>query len=351
MEKTIYKIMKVYLFDFFFWALVWLFFFSFFSVGSQNKEFIFWFSLILSTITIVAAYYFTHQLIPKFLIQKKYKIFTLYACYALVFIVCAVLMTVVFGFVFFFNLEFQKMPALTKNSGVIIVCVLLMIALASSFKILKYNYQSLEEKKTIENKFLQTQLKLKEQELKFLKMQIHPHFLFNTLNTIYGFALKKSDEAPDMILKLSNLLDYILYQVNKPKVFLKDEVNHIKNYIALEKSRFQDSLNIDFSNIIFNNSIQVPPMLLLPFVENAFKHGKQLDGVLTIKIKLEVKDDCLVFELENSAVKSLNSKKGIGLENIKSRLKMIYDNEYSLKINDNKNSFFIKLKTPINNEK
>jgi len=154
-----------------------------------------------------------------------------------------------------------------------------------------------------------------------------------------------------MILKLSNLLDYILYQVDKPKVFLKDEVNHIKNYIALEKSRFQDSLNIDFSNIIFNSAIQVPPMLLLPFVENAFKHGKQLDGVLTIKIKLEVKDDCLVFELENSAIKSLNSKKGIGLENIKSRLKMIYDNEYSLRINDNKNSFVIKLKTPINNEK
>lgn len=351
MEKTTFKILRGYLYDFFFWALVWLFFFSFFSVGSQNIEFIFWFSLILSAITIVSTYHFTHKLIPNYLIQKKYKLFTLYSCYTLVFIVCSVLTTVVFGFVFFFNLEFQKMPELTKNSGVIIVCVLLIVALASSFKILKYNYQSLEEKKSIENKFLQAQLKLKEQELKFLKMQIHPHFLFNTLNTIYGFALKKSDETPDMILKLSNLLDYILYQVDKPKVFLNDEVNHIKNYIALEKSRFQDSLNIDFSILDFNTNIQVPPMLLLPFVENAFKHGKQKDGILSVKIKLDVINDCLVFELKNSAVKSLNSRKGIGLENIKSRLEMIYGETYLLNVNQTTNSFIVELKTPIGNEK
>ncbi len=78
-------------------------------------------------------------------------------------------------------------------------------------------------------------------------MQLHPHFLFNTLNTLYGFALKKSDAAPDMILKLSDLLDYILYQVDKPSVLLSDEIKHIENYIALEKMRFQDSLDVNFS--------------------------------------------------------------------------------------------------------
>ena len=85
----------------------------------------------------------------------------------------------------------------------------------------KHNYQSIIRNETLEKKFLQTKLELKENELKFLKMQLHPHFLFNTLNTLYGFALKKSEEAPDMILKLSNLLDYILYQVDKPLVLVR----------------------------------------------------------------------------------------------------------------------------------
>lgn len=154
----------------FFIILVWLFFYGFFSVGSNNKDFVFWFSLLLSITTLISSYTFVYHLIPNFLINKKYRLFTLYTVYSLIFIICAVLMIVVFGFVFFFNLEYQNMPELTKNSGVILVCVLLIIALASGVKILKINYTSLEEKSVIEQKFLQTQLQLKEQELYFLKM-------------------------------------------------------------------------------------------------------------------------------------------------------------------------------------
>ncbi len=274
----------------------------------------------------------------------------LYVFYALVFIACAVLMTVVFGFVFFYNLEFQKMPGLTKNSGVIIVCSLLIIALAGGFKILKHNYQSIEEKKALENRFLQTQLELKEQELRFLKMQIHPHFLFNTLNTLYGFALKKSDQAPEMILKLSSLLDYILYQVEKPFVFLKDEINHIEDYIMLEKSRFQDSVEIAIIKDNFDDALQIPPMLLLPFVENAFKHGSQIDGRLKVNISLQVDDKFICFNVENSAKQKVHSKKGIGLQNIKKRFDMLYGEDGFLKISEDENLFTIDLKIPIKNE-
>ncbi|MBP2834332.1 histidine kinase, partial [Aquimarina sp. U1-2] len=104
-----------------------------------------------------------------------------------------------------------------------------------------------EDTKKLETKILETQLKLKDQELNYLKMQIHPHFLFNTLNTMYGFALKKADETPEMILKLSNLLDYLLYQVDKPFVALIDEINHIDDYIELEKMRFNDTLQVNFN--------------------------------------------------------------------------------------------------------
>jgi sensor histidine kinase YesM len=343
MDKTKLKILKKVTLHLIFWVAVWLFFTAFFSVGSTNENFIFWFSTILSTIAIVSSYVFVYHLIPDFLLAKKHKLFALYTFYAGVFIVCAVLMTVVFGFVFFYNLEFQQMPALTKNSGVILVCVLLIIVLASAFKILKHNYKSLEEKKTLENKFLQTQLQLKEQELKFLKMQIHPHFLFNTLNTLYGFALKKSEKAPEMILKLSSLLDYILYQVDKPLVFLQDEINHIEDYVSLEKMRFHDSLKVNLIKDGFDKTLQIPPMLLLPFVENAFKHGIFVDGVLQIYIQIRIEDNCLFFEIENQSTKKEETNIGIGLQNINKRLEMLYPEKHQLEIFEENDTFRVYL--------
>ncbi|MCT4697804.1 sensor histidine kinase [Tenacibaculum haliotis] len=242
------------------------------------------------------------------------------------------------------------MPDLTKNTYVIFVCVILIIVLFTSFKILKHNYKSNEEKKNIENKFLATQLQLKEQEVKFLKMQIHPHFLFNTLNTLYGFALKKADDAPEMILKLSNLLDYILYQVDKPFVFLEDEISHIENYISLEKMRFQDSLHVNFNKEIHQDNILIAPMLLLPFVENSFKHGTQINGILRVDINLKTTDNSLFFDIKNSTKDSLDSKKGIGLENIKKRLEMLYGKSCQLNISQTKNSYKVELKTPLKND-
>ena len=333
-----------------YWALVWFFFYLFFTTGSNNERFIFWFSTILSCIAIVFSYVFVYFLIPNYLIKKKQSLFVLYTFYALVFLVCSVLMTVVFGFVFFFNLEFQKMPGLTKNWAVILVNVLLIVTLASGYKILKYHYKQITDKKRLENKFLQTQLELKEQELKFLKMQIHPHFLFNTLNTLYGFALKKSDYAPEMILKLSNLLDYILYQVDKPLVFLKDEINHINNYISLEKDRFQDGLNVITNVDSFDDDIQIPPMLLLPLIENAFKHGILVDDVLVIKIDLKVQKNFLLFKVENSSKKTNSSKKGIGLQNIQKRLEMLFSGDSSLGIIEDENRYTTTIKIPLKNE-
>ena len=350
MNKAVLKILKKLPLHLLFWVIVWFFFSSFFSVGSKNENFIFWFSSILSAIAIASSYVFVYYLIPNFLIAKKHRQFVLYTFYAGVFIVCAVLMTVVFGFVFFYNLEFQQMPALTKNSGVILVCVLLIIVLTSAFKILKDTYKSLDEKKTLQNKFLQTQLQLKEQELKFLKMQIHPHFLFNTLNTLYGFALKKSEKAPEMILKLSSLLDYILYQVDKPLVLLQDEIRHIEDYVSLEKSRFQESLQITFNKDLIDEKLEIAPMLLLPFVENAFKHGTQIDGVVAVNINLKVDENELNFTIENSAKNNKNSKKGIGLENIKKRLEMLHPKKHFLEILQEDKVFKVNLKIPIENE-
>ena len=256
-------------------------------------------------------------------------------------------MTVGLGFVFYFNSEYQKMPELTKNSYVILVCVLLIVVIASGIKILSHNYKSLEKNKSLENKILQAQLQIKEQELKFLKMQIHPHFLFNSLNTIYGFALKKKDEAPEMILKLSNLLDYILYQVDKPTVSVKDEIHHLEDYISLEEMRFHDTLQVDFKKENINSDIQIAPMLLIPFIENSFKHGKIVDEKLKISIDLKIDDNRLLFKIVNTSKSEEKQSKGIGLENIKKRLEMLYPNSHKIVVQQKENQFSVELEITI----
>jgi LytS/YehU family sensor histidine kinase len=179
---------------------------------------------------------------------------------------------------------------------------------------------------------LATQLQMKEQELIYLKKQIHPHFLFNTINTIYGFALNKSPRTPDIILKLSNLLDYILYQVDKPMVPLSEEVMHIREYIELEEIRFRDTLQVSFQVTPIDDSIQVAPMLLIPLVENAFKHGGLHDGRMTVHIHIEVTENSLKFFIENSILTAVQKspENGIGLVNLRKRLDLIYRESYSL---------------------
>lgn len=344
MQKNLLLILKKISIHFLGWVLIWCFFRSFFSVGTSNKEFLFWFSVLLSIVTLVASYVFVYDLIPKYLLKNQYRKFLIYSLYTAVFVTTGVLTIMAFGFVFFFNLEYQKMPALTKSPAVVLVCVLLIIVLVSGLKILKHSYKSLKEKKTLENKFLQTKLELKEQELRFLKMQIHPHFLFNSLNTIYGFAIAKADEAPEMILKLSNLLDYILYQIEKPKVLLIEEVNHLDDYISLEKMRFHDTLKVNFSKEKLDANLQISPMLLIPFVENSFKHGAINNGILKVDIRLKIEHNYLFFEVENSSTSKERENIGIGLQNIKKRLKMLYPQKHQLKIIEKEDIFKVRLK-------
>jgi len=232
---------------------------------------------------------------------------------------------------------------LTKTLPFIILGVFFVVMIMVSLSLIMHNYKSIVKYENLRSEILQAQLQLKEQELKFLKMQIHPHFLFNSLNTIYGFALKKSDEAPQMILKLSNLLDYILYQIEKPQVLLKDEINHLMDYVSLEKMRFHDTLKVTVETNINDENIQIAPMLLIPFVENSFKHGTIIDGELKVDICIESKDDELCFKIVNSSIVEKDVFKGIGLENIEKRLNMLYPKSHKLINNQIENQFEVNL--------
>ena len=289
-----------------------------------------------------------YHLIPNYLLKKKYRLFVLYLVYLLIVLLFVIEGTVLIGFTFYFNLDYQIMPNLTKSFPVMVVCVMLIVSLISGIKLIQHNYKSILKNEDLKNKILQTQLQLKEQELKLLKMQIHPHFLFNSLNTIYGFALKKADEAPEMILKLSNLLDYILYQIEKPTVSLENEINHLEDYISLEKLRFHDTLEVNLIKGDDISEMYIAPMLLIPFVENSFKHGAIIDGCLAIMIAVKRNSEMLFFEVENSVLEKTNDSTGIGLENIKKRLEMLYPNAYTLEINRTDKLFKVQLAININ---
>jgi len=320
------------LLHFLFWIGVWFFFVYFFSYNSENTSYVTKFSSFLLPVTMLITYFVVYYLIPSYLLTKRYKLFALYSVYTLIFSTYLILIAIFGSFIFLSNMEMQHMPLMSRNYIFILILVYLIVFVVSFVSLLSHNFKTISKNKELENKILETQLTIKNQELHYLKKQIHPHFLFNTLNTIYGFALKKSKDTPDIILKLSNLLDYILYQVNKPKVSLKEEISHIKDYIELEKIRFQDTLKVSFKADTISDKIQIAPMLFIPFVENAFKHGNLIAGFLEIDIDITLSESILNFSIKNTILQNETKQttSGIGLENIKKRLDILYAKNYTL---------------------
>ncbi|AUP77703.1 histidine kinase [Flavivirga eckloniae] len=342
-KRFILKKISQLLLHILFWCGVLLFYTYFFGFDSIDFNYILSFSLFLMPITIATTYVFIYKIIPDYLIKKRYFLFGLYSLYTLIISAYLIVVSVFYGLIYLSNFKYADMAPISRNLLLVAIAVYLVVIVVSGFKLLKLNLKHVEQTNKLENKILETQLKLKEQQLDYLKMQIHPHFLFNTLNTMYGFALKKADQAPEMILKLSNLLDYLLYKVDKPFVLLTDDIDHIEDYIELEKMRFNETLSISFLTKNISKDIKIAPMLLLPFIENSFKHGAIKNGMLTIKITLTCKDKMLLFDIENTSTQSEPHKNGIGLENIQKRLDLLYKDNYILDITKNTNFFKVNL--------
>lgn len=327
------------------WTAVWFFFYYFYSYNTTESEYAFWFSSLLLPITIAMTYFVVYYLIPNYLLTKQYFKFALYSFYTFV-ISSYLIVLIIYGcLIFLLRFNVSIMPPMSKNFVFILTLVYIVVGMVSFISILNQNFKTISQNKELQNKILDAQLQLKEQELNYLKMQIHPHFLFNTLNTIYGFALRQSKHTPEIILMLSNLLDYILYQINKPKVNLADEVEHIKEYIELERIRFKDTLKVNFTSDNIDENNEIAPMLLIPFVENAFKHGNIINGFLTININIKAQNNRLDFEISNTLLNEDKNgiKGGIGLENIRKRLDLNYNNNYDLKLNNGENLFKVNL--------
>jgi two-component system, LytTR family, sensor kinase len=201
-------------------------------------------------------------------------------------------------------------------------------------------------------RFLINQARLKEletsslkAELAFLKHQINPHFLFNSLNNIYVQSKTNSAEASESIMQLSDLLRYQLYDCAQEKVKLSDEIDYLKNYLDIDRMR-KNHAQVDFEVVGEPGKIEIAPYLFIPFVENALKHGITLNNETQISIRFNILPGRITFEIENSKPEQPHNQRlkgGIGLANISRRLDLLYPGRYRLDIDNERNTYKVKL--------
>lgn len=326
-----------------FWIVVLIYYTFFF--GHQQGFYIltFKFVILLMPITIGTTYFFNYYLIPRYLLRNKIKWFILFSVYTLIFS--------------FWITSLIFLPTITLigpgpdmfdrsliDLYFVIVGLYSVSLLAILIKLLKYWYEQ-------QNTAIHLLKEKTEAELAMLKGQINPHFLFNTLNNIYSLALKKSDLTADAVVKLSEMLDYLLYECNAEMVDVKKEIKLIQNYIYLQKIRYGGRLDMQFKAENINDQ-KIPPMIILPFIENSFKHGAgNQSNKVWIKINMRAENEGLEFNLVNSKSPQKKADRkpspgGIGLENVKKRLRLLYQNDYSLEIEDLSDTFSVKLSIP-----
>jgi len=291
-----------------------------------------------------ATYFTLYFLLPRFFMNKAFIKFILYA--VVVLLLAAFLQRVTeYTIINWFINPYESAEVFFFPSKILkaVIGIYPVVALAAFIKIGKHWYERDRESQQLEKDKL-------EAELKFLRAQIHPHFLFNTLNNLYALTLKKSDHASEVVLKLSDLLNYMLYECNEWTVPLDKELQLVETYISLEQIRYGDRLNLDYRVEGNTGDKEIPPLLLLPFIENSFKHGASRDpdevsididiSVQDSRFRLEVTNDKRTFDDNNVRT---GYEEGIGLTNVKRRMELLYNGHYSLQISDKPGIFQVQL--------
>ncbi len=196
-----------------------------------------------------------------------------------------------------------------------------------------------------DRKSREAEVQRKETELQFLRAQLNPHFLFNSLNSVYSLVRNKSIEAPEAIIMLSELMRYMLYEAKQELVPLSKEIDYIKNFVSLQLLRLSHSENVKIKISGDYQDKKIPPLLLIPFVENAFKYGTDFKGRTDVSINMELIEESLFFIVKNKigVYRKDESNSGIGLENIKGRLYLLYPDQHVLKIDKTDGFYTVQL--------
>ncbi|MFT5780199.1 MAG: hypothetical protein ACI837_003160 [Crocinitomicaceae bacterium] len=284
--------------------------------------------LFVGSLSIILFYFTIHVLIPKFFIRKKHFLFFLLGVASIILVM--IIVRNVYLFLGWDNAE----VSMYKNALYVIRVPLIFFLALGLF--LNQRYRQLEVESL-------------QSELTALKAQIDPHFLFNVLNDLYGQALMKSDSTADNILKLSSIMRYVTNEANTKAVDVEDELKYLSNYIDLQKSRLTSSTTVEFNVKNASKGEQIPPLLLISFIENAFKYGVSNERDSIIHIEIEIKDRKLMMLVKNDVPNNrIHESPHIGIKNTERRLNLLYGNQYELKIEDQKEHFVVNLSIPLN---
>lgn len=311
-------------------------------------------SFLIVIIQVPAVYIMLYYIFPKFFLKKKYlaslvAVIVLWMfCLALNFIMHTRVMQPLLAAI----LPPENMPEKLRDSGLTFFTAIMatnkgaftITASALMLKFGKYWYHH-------QHRNLQLQKENSEAQLRLLTAQIHPHFLFNTLNNIFSKTQTESPGGSRMIMSLSDMLRYILYEGRRPLVPLKQELAMIEEYIQLEKIRYDNKLDVHVLRPGNIDDVYITPLLLLPFIENSFKHGAS--NMLQnpwINMTVELKDTTLVMKLMNGKVSpglKGNNKPGIGVNNVRQRLELLYKDKYELQVREDDEVFVVDLKVEL----
>lgn len=342
-ERIIIKVQNLFRNEYTGHIMFWTILYALFLV-LDDFAFGFWFAVIKELVNIsffvLIVYINLYYLIPRYLSQKNV------AWYLSLLVLIALVITPIKALCLYllYNNAPNIQSFLIENQSSIFLSTFFLGGVSTIYQIMNDWVRHQRERQELENRNLKS-------ELNFLKSQINPHFLFNTLNNLYALTLKKSDKAPETVLKLSEMMRYMLYECNEDRVPLYKEVNYLRNYLELEKLRQGKNIKIDINLEGEVSNQRIAPLMFIPFVENSFKHG--LSNHLSqgyIDIRLIVADSHLELSVENSKANVVPSgiqgnKKsgGIGLINIKKRLQLLYPERYTLEIKEEPNKYKVTL--------
>ncbi len=320
-----------------FWLSFVLLFLVIYGPVFNNFPWLFLSSVVMLPFTMVAVYTINYLLLPKFFKQKRYISLGIIVLLILILeppLPRILVMSLSGEEISFKNfLDYNLLPFYFETG--------LIIFIALSIKLFKERNREQEEKNQLETQKLQA-------ELTALKGQLNSHFLFNTLNNLYGLAKKKSDLAPAGILMLSEMLHFVLYECTDESYPLQKELDFISNYIELEKLRYGERLRIEMEEELHHSEAKIAPLLLFPFVENSFKHGaSKKTNEVWIKIRITSNLHQLKFEVENNRQVdhsvNPNTAGGVGLENVQKRLDILYPKQHTLTIRSDDATFSVHL--------
>jgi len=299
-------------------------------------------------VDIIASYFTVYFLLPKLLFTKKYFYFAL--LFSLSVIIFILLQRAIMYFAVYPWYRADKLATLVFfkfNYFYSVLNIYTIVGFFMSIKLLKYWYQN-------QNIRLELERENKSSEIALLRNQVNPHFLFNTLNNIDTLIMKDQEQASDAVMKLSEIMRYMLYGSNTEYVPISKEIDYLKSYISLQKIRFK---NPDFAKFQIKGTQKnklIAPMLFIPFVENAFKHGAKDISSEAVSISLTTETNFIEFEVINrinkSDLQSKDATSGIGLNNIRRRLELIYKNHYDLEVSIKNDKFIVKLRLKFNED-